>query len=96
MTYSQAALGGSINIPTLEGEENFDVPKGTQSGQEFRLPSKGLARLRGRGRGDLVVITYIETPRKISKQEEELLRSLAELEGAQVTPKKKSIFSRKG
>jgi molecular chaperone DnaJ len=96
MTYSQAALGGSINIPTLEGEENFDVPKGTQSGQEFRLPSKGMARLRGRGRGDLVVITYIETPRKISKQEEELLRSLAELEGAQVTPKKKSIFSRKG
>jgi molecular chaperone DnaJ len=96
MTYSQAVLGGPITIPTLEGEESFDIPKGAQSGQEFRLPSRGMARLRGRGRGDLIIVAYIETPKKIGKEEEDLLRRLAELENAEVAPKKRSIFSRKG
>lgn len=96
MTYSQAVLGGTITIPTLDGDESFTVPKGTQSGQEFRLPSKGMARLRGRGKGDLIVVTYIETPNKVGKEEEDLLRRLAELEGVEIAPKKRSIFSRKG
>jgi molecular chaperone DnaJ len=95
MTYTVAALGGEIEIPTLEGTDSLDIPRGTQSGQDFRVSGKGVPHLRGRGRGDLVVVTYIETPTKLGKEEEGLLRQMAELEGAKVTPKKKGFFSRK-
>jgi molecular chaperone DnaJ len=94
VTYSQATLGGQIEIPTLEGPDVLEIPAGTQSGREFRVTGKGVPHLRGRGRGDLRIIVYIETPSKISKEQEELLRRLAELEGAKVTPKKKGFFSR--
>jgi len=95
ITYSLAALGGEIEIPTLEGTDKFQVPAGTQSGQDFRISGKGMPHLRGRGRGDLVVVVYIETPKKVSKEQEEILRRLAELEGAKVTAQKKGLFSRK-
>ncbi len=94
ISYPLAVLGGETEIPTLEGSESFTLPKGVQSGQDFRLHSRGIRRLRGRGRGDLVIVTYIETPKSISKEEENLLRSLAELNGSKVTAKKKSFFSR--
>jgi len=94
VAYSQATLGGQIEIPTLDGPDVLEIPAGTQSGREFRVPGKGVPHLRGRGRGDLRIIVYIETPSKISKEQEELLRRLAELEGAKVTPKKKGFFSR--
>jgi molecular chaperone DnaJ len=94
ISYSLAVLGGDVQIPTLDGTESFTVPKGTQSGQDFRISGKGIAHLRGRGRGDLIVYVYIETPRKVSKEEEALLRQLAQIEGAKVAPQKKSLFSR--
>ncbi len=94
ITYTVAALGGEITIPTLEGHEPFQVPKGTQSGQQFRIPQRGMPHLRGRGRGDLIPILYIETPKKLSKEEENLLRRLAEIEGSKVSPKKKGFFLR--
>lgn len=94
ITYTQAALGGPVEIPTLDGPESMDVPAGTQTGKEFKLSGKGIPHLRGRGRGDLRVIVYIETPTKLSKEEEELLRRLAELEGVKVASKKKGFFSR--
>ncbi len=95
MTYSQAVLGGDLEISTLEGEETFTVPKGTQSGQDFRLKDRGMPKLRGRGRGELIVVTYIEIPTKITKEQEDLLRRLAELEGVPVTPRKRGLFSRR-
>ncbi|MFH1115949.1 MAG: molecular chaperone DnaJ [Pseudomonadota bacterium] len=95
MKYSVAALGGEIEIPTLEGTDVLEIPRGTQSGQDFRVHDKGVPHLRGRGRGDLVVVAYIETPKKLGREEEELLRKLAELEGAKVGSKKKGFFSRK-
>jgi molecular chaperone DnaJ len=94
ISYSQATLGGQIEIPTLEGTDNMEIPPGTQTGHEFRIPGKGVRHLRGRGRGDLRIVVYIETPKKISKEQEELLRRLAEIEGAKITPKKKGFFSR--
>jgi len=94
IAYTVAALGGQITIPTLEGPEPFQVPKGTQSSQQFRIPRKGMPNLRGRGRGDLIPILYIETPTKLSKDEENLLRRLAEIEGSKVSPKKKGFFLR--
>jgi molecular chaperone DnaJ len=92
--YGLAALGGRIEIPTLEGTETLTLPRGTQPGQEFRFPNKGVPHLSARGRGDLVVVVYIEVPTKLSVEEEDLLRRLADLEGARVTPKKKRFFSR--
>jgi molecular chaperone DnaJ len=93
--YSQAVLGGKIEIPTMEGPDTFEVPKGTHSGQGFRVRGKGFPHLRGHGRGDLIVIVYIDVPEKPGKELEDLLRKLAELEGTEVTPKKKGFFSRR-
>jgi molecular chaperone DnaJ len=95
ISYCQAVLGGEIDVKTLEGDEKFTIPQGTQSGQDFRLPGKGIPHIRGRGRGDQIVVVYIETPTKVSKEEEELLRKLAEIEGVKVTQKKRSFFSRR-
>ena len=95
ITYTQAALGATIEVPTLDGTDALTVPAGTASGQEFRLRSKGIPHLRGKGRGDMRVVVYVDVPTRLSKEQEELLRQLAELEGSQVTPKKKGFFSRK-
>lgn len=92
--YSLAALGGEIEVPTLEGPDTIHVPPGTQSGQDIRIPGRGITRLRGRGRGDLVVLVYIETPKRLTKEHEQILRQLAEIEGAKVTPKRRRFFSR--
>jgi molecular chaperone DnaJ len=94
IAFSQAVLGATVEIPTLDGPDSLTIPRGTPSRHEFRLPDKGIPHLRGRGKGDLVVVTYIEVPRKVSKDQEKLLREFAELEGVKVTPKKKGIFSR--
>jgi molecular chaperone DnaJ len=72
-----AALGGSVTIDTLDGEETLEIPAGTQSTAMFRLRDRGVARRRGRGRGDLVVRAHVVTPSKLSKKEKELLRQLA-------------------
>jgi molecular chaperone DnaJ len=94
IAYSLAVLGGEIEIPTLEGPETFSVPEKTQSGQDFRIRGKGITHLRSRGRGDLIVFVYIETPRILSKEHEDALRRLAEIEGAQLAEKKRGFFSR--
>ncbi len=95
ITYSLAVLGGEIEIPTLEGPDHLEIPHGTQSGQDFRVPGKGVPHLRGRGRGDLIVVVYVNTPKTVSKEEEEVLRRLAELDGSKVAPRKKGLFSRR-
>jgi molecular chaperone DnaJ len=95
ITYTQAALGGEIEIPTLEGPEKFQIPRATETGQDFRLVGKGIPHLRSRkDRGDLIIVVFIKTPSKLSAEEEQLLRRLAEIEGSTVAPKKKRFFSR--
>ena len=87
ITFPQAALGASLSVPTVEGEEEVDVPAGAQSGQEIRLRGKGVPRLRGAGRGDLHVILNVVVPTKLSRRERELLRELGEESGPAVVPK---------
>jgi molecular chaperone DnaJ len=94
ITYSQAALGATIEIPTLEGPDKVEIPRGSQSGEVFRLRSKGLADPHGGPVGDLLVQTYIEIPKKLDKQQERLLRQLAELEHANVTPERKGFLDK--
>jgi molecular chaperone DnaJ len=95
IAYSLAALGGTIEIPSLEGPEKLDIPAATQAGQDFRVSGRGIPHLRGRGRGDLIVVVYIETPKSLSKEMDQVLRQLAELEGVKVTPEKKGFFARR-
>ncbi|MFH0959375.1 MAG: molecular chaperone DnaJ [Pseudomonadota bacterium] len=95
MGYATAALGGEIEVPTLEGTDKIQIPKGTQAGQNFRIPGKGIPHLRGKGRGELIAVVYIKTPKNLNPEQESLLRQLAEIDGEQVTVKKKGFFSRK-
>ena len=76
-----AALGGTIEIPTLEGPETIDVAPGTQSGHVERLRNKGMTRLHGRGRGTLVALLKVETPTDLGDEERELLERFAALRG---------------
>ncbi|WP_298863501.1 molecular chaperone DnaJ [uncultured Gimesia sp.] len=86
ITYTQAALGAEIEIPTLEGRHELKIPSGTQPGEIFRLKGLGMPNPHGGGRkGDLHVIIQIDVPKKISEREEELLRELAEVEHAEVS-----------
>jgi len=81
ITMTQAALGATIEVPTLNGNEKIRIPKGTQYGKIFRLKGKGFPHLRGFGKGDQVVQTLVEVPTDLSKKEEKLLKELAKLRG---------------
>jgi molecular chaperone DnaJ len=94
ITYCQAALGATLDVPTMSGPEKLDVPRGTQSGDVFRMRGRGMPDLRGASPGDLLVQTYIETPKKLTAKQEELLRQLAELERTEVTPHRKSFLEK--
>jgi molecular chaperone DnaJ len=87
VTFPQAALGGGLTVPTVEGSEEIEVPPGTQSGTEIRLRGRGVPRLRGAGRGDLHVIVTVVVPQKPSKAERDLLKQLGEVSGPAVLPK---------
>jgi molecular chaperone DnaJ len=79
ISYSIAALGGSVDVPTLDGPHSLSIPAGTQSQKIFTLKAKGLPRLHGRGKGDQLVRTIVWVPTKLSKQEKQLLRQLGEI-----------------
>ncbi len=77
----QAALGGELQVPTLEGHARLKVPAGTQGGQRFRLRGHGLPTAAG-PRGDLLVVSQIQIPKKITEREREIWSQLAALHGA--------------
>lgn len=78
---TSAALGSKQNVETLDGEMTVEIKPGTQSGDVIPIKGKGMTRLRGGGRGELFVHINVEIPAKLSKPEEELLRSFAKLRG---------------
>lgn len=80
-----AALGGQVQIDTLDGFEEVEVPSGTQSGAVFHLKGRGVPRRRGRGRGDLIVRAQVVTPSELDDEQTELLRRLAELRGEEAS-----------
>jgi molecular chaperone DnaJ len=92
ITYSQAALGCTLEVPTLDGRDTIEVKRGTQSGDVFHLHGQGMPDPHGRGRGDLLVQVSIEVPTRLSADEEVLLRKLAEVEHKNVAPRRKSFF----
>ena len=95
LNFTTLALGGTIDVPTLDGHESFKVPEGTQSGTVFRLRGKGMPDVSGRGRGDLFFTAQAVTPKKLTKEQRPLLEQLEQgaAEGevraaARATPRK--------
>ena len=95
VTFSQAALGGEVDVPTIHGKTTaLKIPAGTQSGQVLRLRGQGMPSVRGRGAGNLLVQVSVETPTKLTSEQKRLLRELARTEEANITPERKSFFDK--
>lgn len=94
ISFSQAAIGAEIDVPTLEGPVKLKVPGGTQSGKVFRLKGKGIASVQTGRRGDEQVVVRIETPAKLSKRQRELLEEFASVSGEDTMPLRKNFFSK--
>ena len=81
ISFTQAALGDNIEVPTIDGNVSLKIPAGTQSGTKFRLRGKGTKNPKGGiSRGDQIVITRVETPTNLSNEEKKLLEQLGKVE----------------
>ena len=94
ITYTQAALGATVDVPTLDGAKPLQIARGTQPGDVIRVRGLGMPEVRGRGVGDLHVHMHVEVPKTLSPKAEALLRDLAAEEHVAVSPRRASFFSR--
>jgi molecular chaperone DnaJ len=97
VSFVTAALGGAIEVPTLEGRVTLKIPAETQTGKVLRLRGKGLKSIRGHGLGDLLCKIVVETPVNLSREQKELLTKLEEsLDSSKKThsPRTSSWFER--
>ncbi len=93
ITFTQAALGAEIEVPTLDGKQKFEIPEGTQTGKMFVLPGKGIPQVGNpKRRGDHRFVAVVETPTKLTKEQKELLRKLDESLDGKCNPKRKKFF----
>ena len=94
ITYAEAALGAKIKIPTLEGQMDYDIPEGTQTGTVFTIKQKGISSVNSRSKGSLYVKVVVETPKGLSDEQKKLLRQFADSCGEKNFTKKSSFFSK--
>jgi len=94
LSLTQAALGGEIEVPTLEGPMKHMVPEGTQTDTEFRFRGKGIQMLRGSGKGDLYVKVRVDVPRKLTDHQKELLKQFEDSLTGKEYESRKSFFDR--
>ncbi|HEV2804850.1 MAG TPA: molecular chaperone DnaJ [Chthoniobacterales bacterium] len=94
ISFTLAALGGEIPVPTLQGKANLKVPAGTQSGQVFKLRGKGVANVNARDQGDLFARLLVEVPTRLNGEQRQKLEEFASLCGEENTPLHKSFFDR--
>ncbi len=87
ISFPQATFGDTVEIPTLDGPVEFDIPEATQSGETFRLEGKGMPRLRGLGHGDLYVTVQLVTPERLNEEQREALEAFAEAGGEEIEVK---------
>ena len=90
ISFTTAALGGDLEVPTLDGRVNLKIPSETQSGKLFRLRGKGVKSVRGGAQGDLLCRVVVETPVKLTSEQVDLLRQFAETLGEKHAPQQKS------
>ena len=94
ITFAQAALGATIEVPTLDGKVRYNVPEGTQTGTTFRLRGKGIPYVGYKTRGDQFVTVVVETPQKLTQKQKDLLRQFDDGASEDTQPKRKSFFDR--
>ena len=94
ISFTQAALGANIDVPSLNGTRQLKIPPGTQYGSVFRIKGQGLPDMRTHRTGDQLVQITIETPTRLNAEQQELLRKFAETENKRVSPKSKSFFEK--
>lgn len=94
ISFSQAALGAEIQVPTLEGEHSLKIPEGTQSGTRLKIRGRGVPVLNGHGKGDLFVDVRVQTPTKLSKHQRELLQELQGNTPVENKPERRSLLGK--
>lgn len=93
VSFVQAALGDTIEVPTLNGTRPLEIPKGTQPGDILRFKGEGIPFLRGRGKGDQIIQVLVKTPTHLNKKQENLLREFAKAEDSKLSNKIKRVFN---
>ncbi|GAE31692.1 molecular chaperone DnaJ [Halalkalibacter hemicellulosilyticus] len=94
LTFAQVALGDEIEVPTLTGKVKLKIPAGTQTGTNFRLRSKGVPNVHGRGQGDQHVKIRVVTPKNLTEKEKDLLREFSQMSGGQPDEQNDSFFAK--
>jgi len=94
ITFTQAALGADVVVPTLDGKVSYTVREGTQPGDVFRLKGKGIQRLGGRGRGDQYVRVTVEVPKNLNGKQKELIKQLDGAAGDKNYAKRRNFFDK--
>ncbi len=94
ISFTQAALGAELEVPTLDGKVRYTISEGTQTGTTFRLKGKGIPYVNSKSRGDQFVTVVVETPTHLNKEQKELLRSLEQQTDDATQPKRKRFFDK--
>jgi molecular chaperone DnaJ len=96
ISFTQAALGAKIEVPTLDGKVSLQIPAGSQNGTVFRLRSKGIVHLRSRSetRGDQLVRVHVEVPKHLNTKQKDLLKEFANISGEECLPEYKGFFDK--
>lgn len=94
ISFTQAALGAEIEIPTIDGIMKYTIPEGTQTSTVFKLKGKGIKRLRSTSRGDQYIRVNVEVPAKLTQKQKDLLRQFADISGDEGLEQKKGFFDK--
>lgn len=95
ISFSSAALGGNVEVPTIDGVNvELTIPSGTQNGDKLRLKSKGMSKIRSSSRGDMIVHIFVEVPKKLSKKQKELLQEFEKESISESHSKSENIFEK--
>ncbi|MBR5502852.1 MAG: molecular chaperone DnaJ [Methanobrevibacter sp.] len=94
ISFVQASLGDTVDIPTIDGEVELKIPPGTQSGTVFRLKEKGMPQMRRATKGNLYVTITVVVPQKLNKEQQKLLRKFAQISGDEISVYKKGLFDK--
>jgi molecular chaperone DnaJ len=94
ISFAQAALGGSVVVPTLDGKMEVKIRPGTQAGQDYRLRGRGFPNLNGQGRGDQYVRVHVEVPEKLTSKQRDLLEQFSASMGETQNPRSSTFFNR--
>lgn len=92
ISFTQATLGALIKVPTLQGEIDYNLPEGTQSGTTFTIKGKGIKNINGRDVGDLNFTVIVDIPKRLSNEQRELVKKLAEVSGENLDSAKRRRF----